>query len=82
MKVIVTFVFVLSLVAGLAGQATAASRKKHRPQIDPYGQSYRPVTRQSSSGANSDYYEHLLDKVPFGSRRWWSIYDEQHGTPN
>ena len=28
------------------------------------------------------YYEHVLEKVPFGSKRWWSIYEEQHGTPD
>ena len=38
--------------------------------------------RKSAARGESDYYEHILDKVPFGSKRWWSIYDEQNGTPD
>jgi hypothetical protein len=40
----------------------------------------KPSHRPSQGGG--DYYEHLLNKVPFGSQRWWTIYNEQHGEPN
>ena len=42
----------------------------------------RAGIRSRPPAASSDYYEHILDKVPFGSKRWWSIYEEQNGTPN
>lgn len=28
---------------------------------------------------HGNYYEHDLSTLRFGSRRWWSVYDEQHG---
>ena len=36
----------------------------------------------TSGDGEANYYEHVLEKVPFGSKRWWSIYEEQHGTPD
>jgi hypothetical protein len=81
MKAILTSLVAMSLVAGLAGHADAATHKKKRLQANHHSKSYRTTTRQPASNGSSDYYEHLLDKVPFGSQRWWSIYDEQHGTP-
>jgi|KBSSwiStaDraftv2_1062776.scaffolds.fasta_scaffold1428183_2 hypothetical protein len=82
MKTIVALLAALCLSAGPAGTADAASRKKAQRHADSYGKAYGTKGRQPSASSNSDYYEHLLDKVPFGSRRWWSTYDEQHGTPN
>jgi hypothetical protein len=81
MKTLLTSLVALSLAAGLAGHADAANRKKKQFQANPYSKSYRTTTRQPASNGSNDYYEHLLDKVPFGSQRWWSIYHEQHGTP-
>ena len=86
MRAMLTSLVALSLVTGLAGQADAASsanRKKKRLQGNHYAKPYRTTGRQpASNGSSDDYYEHLLDKAPFGSKRWWSIYDEQRGTPD
>jgi hypothetical protein len=81
MKVFVASLIALCLAAGLAGNADAASRKKHQ-HVNALGKAYRTTARQQPPSGNGDYYEHILEKVPFGSQRWWSIYDEQHGTPN
>jgi len=87
MNGVVGLLVALSLVAGLAGQADAASRqqKKRLKSVQhsgTYAAKARGARKPAASARESDYYEHLLDKVPFGSKRWWSIYDEQHGTPD
>jgi hypothetical protein len=75
----------LLLAAGLAGHADAAGRpQKKRLQAHHYA-GHLPKPHYPKSGARevqSDYYEHVLEKVPFGSQRWWNIYEEQHGTPD
>jgi hypothetical protein len=85
MKVIFTSLVALSLVAGLWGRADAARHQKKRFHTSHHSQPDRARTygyRGSAASDNSNgYYEHVLDKVPFGSQRWWSIYFEQHGTP-
>ena len=83
MKIIVTSLVALSLVAGLAGQADAARHKKKRLHTSHHSMPYRARTYGYRGPAASDspdgYYEHVLDKVPFGSKLWWSIYDEHSG---
>lgn len=56
----------LWLAAGLAGHANAG----------------QPQRKRLPAAADTSYYEHVLEKVPFGSKRWWDIYEEQHGTPD
>lgn len=87
MKTIASSLVALSLVASLGGHADAASRQqKKRLKAGQYSNSYpakaRGYRKPASSDSSSDYYEHLLEKAPFGSKRWWSVYDEQHGTPD
>lgn len=87
MKATLTSLVALSLVAGLAGHADAASRQqKKRLKAGHYSSSSpakaRGYRKPVSTDGESDYYEHILDKVPFGSKRWWSIYEEQHGGPD
>lgn len=86
MKVVLTSLTAVLLVAGAASHADAANQTKkrhasqHSKHTSPkaaYG--YR---NPASDKGSSDYYEHVLDKVPFGSKRWWSIYEEQHGSPD
>jgi hypothetical protein len=87
MKAIFSSLVALSLAAALAGHADAASQQqKRRLEAGNYDNSYPATSRGNrqpapSDGA-SDYYQHLLGKVPFGSKQWWSVYDEQHGPPN
>jgi hypothetical protein len=86
-KAILTAFAALLVVAGAASHADAASQKKKRQHAGHYSSQPSPKSsygyRSPDSGNGSgDYYEHLLDKVPFGSKKWWSIYEEQHGSPD
>ena len=69
-----------------AGHADAADRpQKQRLQAGQSG-THPPKARSDRKPApgpgEATYYEHVLEKVPFGSKRWWDIYEEQHGTPD
>lgn len=79
---VVGVLITLSFMAALAGEADAAGRqqkKRHQATHAPKVASHR---RAASGDGEAPYYEHVLEKVPFGSKRWWSIYEEQHGTPD
>jgi hypothetical protein len=86
MRFTVSALVALALVAANAGSADAASQQhRKRLKVGHAGNSYTAKARgirKAATGGESDYYEHILDKVPFGSKRWWSIYEEQSGTPN
>ena len=87
MRSIVSSVVALSLMAALAGHADAASRQQKKRlkashQSSAHAAKTRATRKPASGEAELDYYEHILDKVPLGSKRWWSIYDEQHGVPD
>jgi hypothetical protein len=79
MKIVVSAVLSLALAANLVGQVTAAPLR-NKKQAHRQHTMTKPSHRPPQGGG--DYYQHLTDKVPFGSRRWWSIYHEQHGEPN
>jgi hypothetical protein len=66
----------LALAASLVVPVTAAPlmNKKHAHRQHTMT---KPPARTQQGG--SDYYEHVLDKVPFGSQRWWDIYQAQQG---
>ena len=86
MKILLTSLVTLALTAGLAGSVDAGNyRKKKRAHAEYYGKTYKHYPRSYGYRDEDDsiggYYEHVLDSVPFGSQRWWSIYHEQHGTP-
>ena len=67
----------LALAAGLAAQADAATyKRKKRLHASAYPKS---TTYSDQDDSPYGYYEHRLESVRFGSRRWWSIYDEQSG---
>jgi hypothetical protein len=76
---IVVPVVSLALVASLVGGVSAAP-VKNKKQAHRQHTMTKPARRLPQGGG--DYYEHLLNKVPFGSQRWWTIYNEQHGEPN
>jgi hypothetical protein len=79
MKTLVATAVALSFVAGLAGHADATTyRKKKRLHATYYGQPRVSGYRDNDDNAYG-YYEHRLDAVRFGSKRWWSIYEEQNG---
>jgi hypothetical protein len=56
----------LSLLAGLAGSADAATRAKKR---------YHAPAYERSQG--SDYTERLANKLQFGSSAWWQQMDRE-----
>ena len=61
----------LVLAATLVGQVIAAPLKNKKQAHRQHTMTTSP--RRSQQGG-SDYHEQLLDKVPFGSRQWWDIY--------
>jgi len=67
---LLTFVS-LVLAATLVGQVIAAPLKNKKQAHRQHAMTTSP--RRSQQGG-SDYHEQLLDKVPFGSRQWWDIY--------
>jgi hypothetical protein len=82
MKIVVSAMVSLALATSLIGQVTAAplkNKKQAHRQHTMTKPSHRPP---QGGGEGGTYYQHLLDKVPFGSQRWWMIYHEQHGEPN
>ena len=66
----------LALAANLVGQVAAAPLKNKKHAHRQQTMTKPPHQPQQGGG---DYYEHLLDKVPFGSQRWWDIYQQQQG---
>jgi hypothetical protein len=74
----------LSLAVGLAGHADAGQPHRKRFKASRQGTPAPKVgyPKSGSGQGAANYYEHVLEKVPFGSKRWWSIYEEQHGTPD
>jgi hypothetical protein len=72
---VVSLALVSSLVSGVSAAPVKNKKQAHRQHTMT-----RPSQRPPQGGG--DYYEHLLNKVPFGSQRWWTIYNEQHGEPN
>jgi hypothetical protein len=68
MKTAIATAIGLSLLAGLAGPADAGPRaKKYKSQV---GQDSRASTNKRIDYRDT-YYEHLADKLPFGSSIWW-----------
>jgi hypothetical protein len=63
------------LAVGLAGNGMAAPYKKRAEA----GIARRTAASERSMAANgyAGYYEHILDKVPFGSQLWWRVYESQ-----
>jgi hypothetical protein len=77
-KVIGSYLGILAIAVGLATDADAVTYKKKRLQVGQH------PNRASSTYPDQDdspdgYYEHRLQAVRFGSRRWWAIFDEQSG---
>jgi hypothetical protein len=75
MKVVVPAVVSLALTASLVDQVVAASLRKKQPHRQHT--IVKPPTRPQQGGG--DYYEQLVDKVPFGSQRWWDINQRKRG---
>ena len=75
----------LASLAGHAGHADAAGQPQKKRLQASHHSTHAPEARYRKPGSGDgeeSYYEHVLEKVPFGSKRWWGIYEEQHGTPD
>jgi hypothetical protein len=85
MKIILASLVALSFAASLAGSAEAATRKhKKRLHSSQYSESYAGAYGYGArvdrgTRSHSPYYEHRLEALPFGSQRWWSVYEGQRG---
>jgi hypothetical protein len=63
------------LAAGLTSAAMAATDKK---RVEAGSARHTAMPRRSlAAHDDGGYYEQILDKVPFGSQRWWRIYESQ-----
>jgi hypothetical protein len=72
MRAIVAALLGLSLIAATAMPASAQAYEGQRYYKKKKKHQYRYVRpRYEDSGARSDYYEHLADKLPVGSSRWF-----------
>jgi hypothetical protein len=65
MKVAISGLVGLSLLAGLAEPADAGARAKKKRHEAPQ------AVKQYRGEQGSDYIERLADKLPFGSSTWW-----------
>ncbi|HSR80911.1 MAG TPA: hypothetical protein VLL28_09060 [Hyphomicrobiaceae bacterium] len=63
------------LAVGLTSNGVAAPYKK-RAEAGSARQAAMPRRSLAAHGYGG-YYEQILDKVPFGSQRWWRIYEAQ-----
>jgi len=63
------------LAVGLAGNGMAAPHKKRADA--PIARLTATPERSMAANGYTGYYEHILDKVPFGSQLWWRVYDSQ-----
>ena len=75
MKIVVPGMVLLALTASLADEVTAPLRNKKQA----YRQHTMTKSPPRSQLGGSDYYENLLDKVPFGAQRWWEIKQRRGG---
>ena len=78
MKVIYGYLGILAIAVGLATDADAATYKKKRLQVGQHPNRSSSTYRDQDDSLDG-YYEHRLQAVRFGSRRWWAIFDEQSG---
>jgi hypothetical protein len=77
MKIVVPAMASLALTAGLADQVTAAPLRNKKQAHQQHTMTKPPPPRPHQGG--SDYYQNLLDTVPFGGQRWWDIKQKRSG---
>jgi len=78
MKIVASAMVSLALTASLADRVTAAPlRNKKQAHRQHTHTMTKPPPRPEQGG--NDYYENVLDKVPFGTQRWWTIKQRRSG---
>ena len=76
MKIVVLAMVSLALIASLEDQVAAAPLR-NKKQAHQQHTMTKPLPRPQQGGG--DYYENVLDKVPFGTERWWNIKQRRSG---
>ena len=76
MKIVVPGLVSLALTASLADELTAAPLRNNEQAHRQHTMTKSPPRSQVGG---SDYYENVLDKVPFGAQRWWNIKQRRSG---
>jgi hypothetical protein len=72
MRIIIAALLGLSFVVGLAMPISAQANERHGYYKKKIQKQYRYVRPHEEESRNrSDYYEHLADKLPVGSSRWF-----------
>jgi hypothetical protein len=76
MKALLCGLLGLGLVAALSHPADAGRKRKYR-HAEPQHRS------QPGRQVRPDYYEHIADKLPFGSSVWWEqmVRERRGGRP-
>jgi hypothetical protein len=63
----------------VASQAEASGARTKRPHLAVHRKhlAASPASYRNPMAANDydGYYERVLDRVPFGSKIWWRVYD-------
>jgi hypothetical protein len=84
MRALFAACLVLGLAAGIAGQAAdAAAARKHKKQYSagqsgPAAYRYRR-TRGADPNARPDWYPHVQNELPFGSKLGWEQQERERG---
>ena len=82
MKPILAMCLTLSLIAGLAGQASAETNRKHKSKARNYDYSIRQARAKSvpsNPNLTPEWYPHDSSVLPFGSQLWWRQKEREGG---
>jgi hypothetical protein len=73
MKYVLASLLSLAFVFGVAGTADARSKKKNHYYYNSYNSpsAIRERQRYASTFDETQYYEHDIRKIPFGTATWW-----------
>ena len=82
MKAILATLLALSLVAGLAEQASAATDRKHKRKTHSYRQAGAKTVPERAAKTEPDWYPHDSSVLPFGSQLWWRQKERESGGSN
>jgi hypothetical protein len=79
MKAMLAALLTLSLVAGLAGQASAAAQRKHKQKAYSYRQAAPKSVSSRAAETEPSWYPHDSRLLPFGSQLWWRQMEREKG---
>lgn len=73
MKYVLASLLSLAFVLGIAGTADAKSKKRNYYYYNSYNSpsAIRARQRHASTFDETQYYEHDVRKIPFGTATWW-----------